>query len=331
MKDAGTAANKVQRVLAFLERFRDVPAAAWGISTGAVTVYAAYYAIAVPDWPVSIAIGLLGAVVFVSVLASGAYALARPSQSERILGARRDYDAGCLAFEDKRYSAAITLFQRAAEDDKCYLHLSKYGRACIRLGRYEEAIAALTKCHDLAPTTSMRHTARRNRGVAFMITQQWGAALSDFDEYIAANKRDSVIRRARALVHLARGETREALTDARDAARIAPTHSAPRATLAVVLSASGDEAGARKNLDKANQLSPETPNALFAVAQANAALGNLDEAYRRLETTVQTDSRFAPRSWLDPILSPLRADEGRFRAAVEVTEWKLLGDLGEEG
>ena len=325
------AHDSAQRLLAFLDRFHDVPAAAWGISTGVVTIYAACYAIAAPRWPMALALGALVGVAALSALIAGMYTLARPSRSDRMMAARRDYDAGCLALEDKRYPEAMEAFERAATQDECYLHLSKYGRACLRLGRYEDAIRVLTRCRDLAPTPSLQRTASRNRGVAFMVTRQWGAALSDFSGYIDSNKKEGIIRRQRALVHLARGEMQEAEDDARQAVDNAGSHSAPHATLAVVLAALVDREGAQKQLNKANQLSPDNANALYALAQANVALGQLDEAYRRLETAIQTDSRFSPRARLDPFLEQLKiADSARFEGAVAVNEWKLLGMLKDE-
>lgn len=326
--ESGTEA--VRRLIAFLERFRDVPAAAWGISTGMVTVFAGYYSMANPGWPPRTALLVLTAVVAGSVVASGAYTLARPSRSERILRAQRDYDKGCSAFEDKRYVEAAGLFDKAREMDERYSYESKYGRVCLRLGQYESAVAAFTRAYQLASVKSERAAARRNRGVGFLVTRQWGSALNDFNEYLESNKKSSVILRHRALVHFHRGDFAKAATDARAATRIAPTNSAPYSTLAIILMASRDPEGARRNLQKAVQANPETPAGQYALAQACSALGDVDEAYRALAAAVQTDSRFSPRADLDPLFDPLRSDSARFSSAIEVLEWKFLGSLEED-
>ncbi|MDY0339965.1 MAG: tetratricopeptide repeat protein [Coriobacteriia bacterium] len=320
----------LREVLGFLERFQDIPVAAWGISTGTITVFTGLYTLADPDWPSRVVLGVLAGVVFAAMALAVAYTLMKPSRSERILRAQRDYDKGCVAFEDKRYADAVSMFDSARRQDERYSYESKYGRVCLRLGRYENAVAAFTRAHQLAVVKSERSAARRNRGVAFFITNQLGSALNDFSEYLESNKKSSVILRHRALVHYHRGDFAKAEADARAAVQIAPTNSAPHSTLAIVLAAAGDTDGAHRSLEKAMHASPESPAAQYAAAQVYAALGEIDEAYNLLTVAVQVDSRFSPRAERDPLFDPLRADSARFESALEVVEWKFLGSLEDD-
>ena len=302
-----------QRTLVFVERFRDVPAVSWAISTGAITIFAALQAVAFPDLKGQAARLCLLGVVVVSVTAAGWYALRQPSQLQRMIEARRHYNLGCIAFEDRRYDEAIEhLSQACLKDDDNHFYVSRYGRACLRLGRYEEAIVALTHAHDVSPTKEGRLGARRNRGVAALVINNWGLAHSDFTEYLETNKKTAIVYRLRALIYLATGDLAEAEVDARQATKLAPKLCATHATLATVLAVAGDVVGARKVLAEAQAIDHEKPLSLYALAQAHAALGEIDEAFRRLWSSVRADTRFGPRACLDPIFAVLRRDDVRF-------------------
>jgi tetratricopeptide (TPR) repeat protein len=321
----------VQRILTFAERFRELPALSWGITTGAVTIFSALQAVAFPNFKGMPALLAYCGVLGVSVLLAGLYALRRPSLSQRMFEARSHYNMGCVAFEDKRYCIALEEFKQACEKDADnYHYLSLYGKACLRLGKYDEAITALTQSHDVAPTKEGKLAARRNRGVAAMVVNNWGLAHSDFTEYLDTYKNTGVVYRLRALVYLASGDTKEAEADARKAAQLAPKISTVHATLATVLATSGDLSGARKAMIKAQGIDHEKAVALYALAQAHAKLGDSDDAFRRLEKAVQVDTRFGPRAALDPLFVGLRRDKHRFSEAIDlggaVTAYSLEGD-----
>lgn len=316
------------RISAFAERFRELPAVSWGISTGAVTIFAALQAVAFPNFKGTPALLAIGGVLALSVLASGWYAMRRPSLSQRMLEARRHYNAGCVAFEDKRYEVAIDEFKMACEKDPDnHSHLSKYGRVCLRLGRYHEAIDVLTQTHDVAPTKEDKLGARRNRGLAALVVNNFGIAHSDFTEYLNTNKKTAVVFRLRALVYLATGDLREAETDAHKAANLAPELSSVHATLAAVLATSGDTKGARKALNKANDCDHEKAESLYALAQAHAKFGDSDEALRRLKKAVQVDPKFGPRAALDVLFADLRRDGHRFAEAINTGGTVAVGSL----
>ncbi|HEY6871450.1 MAG TPA: tetratricopeptide repeat protein [Geobacteraceae bacterium] len=316
------------RIAVFADRFRELPAVSWAITTGAVTIFAALQAVAFPNLKGAPALFAYGAVLVLSVLAAGWYAVRRPSLSQRMIEARRHYNAGCIAFEDKRYEAAIAEFKLACEKDPDnYPHLSKYGRACLRLGRYHEAIDVLTQSHDLAPTKEGKLTARRNRGVAALVVNNFGLAHSDFTEYLDTNKKTSAVFRLRALVYLATGDLKEAEADARKAASLAPELCTVHATLAAILASCGDTTGARKALDQANHCDHEKADALYALAQAHAKLKDSDEALRRLKKAVQIDPKFGPRAALDVLFTDLRHDGQCFAEAIDTGGVMVVGSL----
>jgi hypothetical protein len=87
-----------QQVVVFAERFREVPAVSWAISTGAITIFAALQAVAFPDLKGQAALLTLLGVVVLSVTTAGWYALRKPSLLQRILEARTRYNEGCIAF-----------------------------------------------------------------------------------------------------------------------------------------------------------------------------------------------------------------------------------------
>ena len=321
-----------QRTVVFLERFREVPSVSWAITTGAITIFAALQAVAFPDLKGQAALLTLFGVVVVSVTAAGWYALRQPSQLQQMLEARCHYNEGSLAFEDRRYDVAINhLSQACLKDKDNYYYVSRYGRACLRLGRYEEAIVALTQAHDASPTKEGRLNARRNRGVAAMVVNNWGMAHSDFTEYLETNKKTSVVYRLRALVYLATGDIEEAEADARQAIKLAPEHCTTNATLATVLAVAGDVVGARKVLLEAQALDHEKPVALYALAQAHASLGELNEAIRRLGSSVRVDSRFGPRARLDPLFMVLKRDETKFLEVTDTEGRMTVGAIEGEG
>ncbi|NTU74005.1 tetratricopeptide repeat protein [Candidatus Roizmanbacteria bacterium] len=320
-----------QQVVVFVERFREVPAASWAITTGAITIFAALQAVAFPDLKGQAALLTLLGVVVLSVTAAGWYALRQPSQLQRILEARAHFNEGCIAFEDRRYEVSIQhLYQACVKDDNNYFYVSRYGRACLRLGRYEEAITVLTQAHDLSPTKEGKLAARRNRGVAAMVVNKWGLAHSDFTEYLETNKNSGVVYRMRALIYLATGDLLEAEGDALKAIKISPKLCATHATLSTVLAIAGDVVGARQELSHALTLNHEKAISLYALAQAHAALGEMDEAIRRLGSAVRADTRFSPRASLDPLFLILRRDDARFKRVTNTEGKMILGNIDEE-
>ena len=327
----GSELTLAQRAVVFVERFRDVPSVSWVISTGAITIFAALQAVAFPDLKGKAALLTLLGVVVVSFTVAGWYALRKPSQLQRMLEARRHYNEGSLAFEDRRYNIAIEHFSQAClKDEDNYFFVSKYGRACFRLGRYEEAIVALTHAHDLSPTKEGKLGARRNRGIAAMVINNWGLAHSDFTEYLETNKANSVIYRLRALFYLETGDLAEALLDARQATKFAPEQCTTHSTLATVLAVAGDIVGARSELAQAQALDHDKPVALFALAQAHAALGEMDEALRRLGSAVRVDTLFGPRARLDPLFAGLKHDDARFMQVTDAGGRMTVGSIDGE-
>ncbi len=320
-----------QRTLVFVERFRNVPAVSWGITTGAITIFAALQAVAFPNLKGQAAILTLLGVVVVSVTAAGWYALRQPSQLQRMIEARRHFNAGSLAFEDRRYDVAIEhLSQAYLKDEDNYFYVSWYGRACLRLGRYDEAIVALTQAHDVSPTKEGRLAARRNRAIAAMVVNNWGLAHSDFTEYLETNKKTSIVYRLRALIYLATGDLAEAEVDARQATKLAPKLCGTHATLATVLAVAGDIVEARKELTQAQAIDHDKAVSLYALAQAHAALGEMDEAIRRLGSSVRADTRFGPRACRDPLFAVLKHEDARFMQVTDTGGRMTVGNIEDD-
>jgi tetratricopeptide (TPR) repeat protein len=188
----------------------------------------------------------------------------------------------------------------------------------------------LTQAHDLSPTKEGKLAARRNRGVAAMVVNKWGLAHSDFTEYLETNKNSGVVYRMRALIYLATGDILEAKSDALKAIKIAPKLCATHATLSTVLAIAGDVVGARQELSHALTLNHEKAISLYALAQAHAALGEMDEAIRRLGSAVRADTRFSPRASLDPLFLILRRDDARFKRVTNTEGKMILGNIDEE-
>ncbi len=320
----------VQRISLFLERFREMPAVSWVITTGAVTIFAALQVVAFPTMTRVQVLCTYAAVLVISILGAGLYAVRHPSLSQRMLEARKHYSNGCIAFEDRRYDLAIEEFRLSCDKDpENYPYVSKYGRACLRLGKYEEAIAALTRARDVSPATEGKFAATRNRGIAAMVVNDWGLAHSDFTEYLEKNKGNRAVHRLRALVYLATRDFSEAEADARVAVNVAPKECSVHATLATVLGTIGDSDGGRKALAKALTLDHEKGDPLYALAQASAALGDTDEAFRRLEKAVQVDAKFGPRARRDPVFTKIRVNESRFAAVTNTQGRVAVGSLDE--
>lgn len=86
------------------------------------------------------------------------------------------------------------------------------------------------------------------------------------------------------------------LEPARDAFRaavaISPGYVGARASLAAVLHKLGDHRGAVREGESALRISPESPDALYAVGQAALALGDRDAAAHYLERFVRTKPEY---------------------------------------
>lgn len=306
----------IQRTFVYLERFRDVPALAWLISTGIVTITSALLPLFFPGISAWLAILIYVLSMLISLLFAGFYTLRHPSLSQRMLEARIHYKNGCFAFDNNDYENALIEFNKAyLKDPDDYMYTSKYGRVLLRKGEYKETIKIFTKAILVSPTKAGRLISTRNRGVAALYNNNWGPAYRDFNDCLK-EKQKSVIYRLLALVDIGMNHIDDAKVHANKAVDLAKTQSAPHSTLSIVLVLSDPEK-AQKEFDKALASKHDRGDALYALAQASVVHENIDEAYGRLKKAVLVDSKFSPRARLDPLLKKLREDKRKFEVAID--------------
>jgi tetratricopeptide (TPR) repeat protein len=149
------------------------------------------------------------------------------------------------------------------------LFASVLGAATVR-----DAAAAPreTAAAPVEPTGELREVFAS--GTAALKAGRLDEAEAAFRRLIAAGAGVAQVRNNLGIVFEQRGEHRKAAAEFREAARLAPTHAAPRILLGASLLALGRAAEARTELQKAVEIAPREPLARVQLARAHQAAGD---------------------------------------------------------
>jgi tetratricopeptide (TPR) repeat protein len=157
-----------------------------------------------------------------------------------------------------------------------------YAMAARRLPVAKPLLDELVKTY---PTTPNVHYAR---GV-FRLTESPETAIDDFKEEIAISPKHVPARLQVAFELLRRGEATAAKPFAQDAVRLEPEHFAARLALGQTLVELEDMEGAVRELERAVQLAPGSPQTHFALARAYAKAGRPTDAERERAEFTKVD------------------------------------------
>jgi tetratricopeptide (TPR) repeat protein len=194
-------------------------------------------------------------------------------------------------------------------------------------GEVDSALADYGTALRIDPSNA---AAYGNRGAAYAAKREWERALADFETAIRLNPRSATAYLNRSTVHEARGDLDAALADASEAVKLGPERADVYANRAAVLRAKGDLAKASADLRVVVKLDPNDLSSLhllgwWLATHPDPAVRNgrdaLAYATRAVEKTRGLDSAalFA--------LAAAQAELGQFDEAV-ASQKKGLGFEG---
>ncbi len=179
---------------------------------------------------------------------------------------------------DCNWSAAANVFARAMTIDSLYVPTRRWhGLFLHERGEHQAALTELRRARELAPTVPGAETLL---GRVFVNLRQPESALVYLRSASAFNSELALAHQQMAHAYLQLGEPRLAIASMRRAAEMNPRDSA---RLAYVHAASGNTIEARRILAQLEARESRGRSAVVAIAMANAALGDVDEAFRWLD------------------------------------------------
>jgi tetratricopeptide (TPR) repeat protein len=233
--------------------------------------------------------------------------LRNPTSDEQLARARVLLRAAREAYKATAYADAEGLLSRAMElDRESAAGWGLLGRVLLRLGKYDQAIPALTKAIELTQVNRSLHL--HNRGLAHAMLGYYGRALDDLDESLREKPGRSKTLRWRALVWLYLGRYDNALQDIDAALKLNPLYLCGHATKAVILSHLGKEEAAYKELSRCARLRPQDADDFYclAIARSQIEIENPDRAFQALRIAIERDAKYAARARIEPLFDHLR-------------------------
>jgi serine/threonine-protein kinase len=188
-----------------------------------------------------------------------------------------------------RAEQGITHLRKATELQPGYAEAhSNLGMALLDLGRAEEALASCREAVKLNPGLAEAH---HNLGIALIDVGRRDEAFASFRRAVQLQPGLVSSRAVRRLMQ--QGKADDALALGRLVAELAPQDADAHNTLAVLLLARDDYAGALAAADQAVQIDPKVPQAHTNRGLALAGLGQLAEAIAACRKAVEVDPTFA--------------------------------------
>ena len=178
-------------------------------------------------------------------------------------------------------------------------------RALSTLERHEEALVAAQKSVSLDPLAVMLHTIL---GDVYYYARQYEKAVLSYRMSIELDPRFASAHTdlARALEALGRFD--EARAAYETGQRLAGGIAGPSFGLAHLEAAAGNGAEARRILDELTAARAQRVVSAWGIGAVHASLGDIDEAYRWLETAVQEKASGLSLLRVHPRLDPIRSD-----------------------
>lgn len=223
--------------------------------------------------------------------------------------ARAEFDAKDYFDAQKKLEIAVHL----DPDDVSSLGL--FGRALTNLGRFDEAIAPLTRAIELTQFSSNRKIYLTSRLLANYFRGKYDLAIADGNKIIQESPKHREGRRLRATTWLVLNHLENALVDI-NVALEKGAYLCGNAIKAVILNRNKDFVGSSKELEICDTLQPMDGVDFYCLALAHANMQHKDTALVFLEKAVRHDPKCLPRAVRDPLFLEIRDDQ-RFAALTD--------------
>jgi serine/threonine-protein kinase len=208
-------------------------------------------------------------------------------------------------YYDWDWAGAESSFKRAIELNPNYAEAQhRYGWLLGFSGRFDEAIAAIQRAGELDPL-SLEITS--DLGFSYFLSRDYQSALPHFQKALKGDPNSVWSHFFVGWTYAQTGDCEAAIAAYENARRI---DDAPllRAALAHLYATNGDVPLARDLLVEMLDLADKRHVSPYHFAVVHAALGNTDEAFRRLEEACAARSEALVWLKVDPRLDPLRPD-----------------------
>jgi tetratricopeptide (TPR) repeat protein len=213
------------------------------------------------------------------------------------------------AFNNRRYNEALQLLEASTRlDEDNVSSWSLLGRTLVRLGRFEDAIAPLTRGLELSQVAGNIHILLLNRTLSYYYLGNLGLALDDLNKILDDNPTHIEALRIRAQVWIRLGRLENALSDIDTALMKRPTYLCARTTKVVILKQQGKIQEAEEELKQCDAIKPDDSVDFYCLSLAYAHMGNNEESLKYLQTSFQHDPKCIPRALKDPLFGPLQDD-----------------------
>ncbi len=245
-------------------------------------------------------------VIGFSLLFAIIYVLIRPSETEKVVEARRLTKEARELFNQGQYWPCIPLLEKSSLLDKENTHtFTLYGRVLVNVGKFSESIAPLSYGLKISQIQGNKHKILLHRAIAYYHLGDFGNAHDDLNQILQNSPSHIEALTLKALIWLKTGKEELALQEIDKALDRRPTYLCAMAVKTMILQRQNKGRMAREQLRKCDCTLPEEGEDLYYVAMANNEMKNFNEALSCLEMAIQKDYKCAYRAVKEPFLSNL--------------------------
>jgi tetratricopeptide (TPR) repeat protein len=190
-----------------------------------------------------------------------------------------------------------------------------FGRVLNQLGKYNEAVDALSRAIDLTSTNRSLYSFRR--GIAYAMLGKYGRSLDDFNYRLKVSPNSFITLLWRAKVWLYLSQPRNSLTDINKCIDLKADSVAAHAIKAIALLHISEPEEANKEMEILNSLQPEGDGDFYHLALAYSQLKTVQAALDALRTAIALNSRYSARAMVEPLFLHLK-DNPLFCKVIEI-------------
>lgn len=221
------------------------------------------------------------------------------AEAHTTLGSIAIYNDWDWTAVESEYKRAIALSPNYATAHQWYAEYLQY------MGRHDPALNEMTKAHELDPLSLVIGT---EVGWVHYCSGDLAEAESQYRKTLELNPDFAFAHRELAKTLLLQGRPDDALTAAREAARLAHNNPMFATVLGYVCARTGRPDEARSILDELTALSKESYVAPSHPALVHAGLDDRDRMFEWFTRACQERDVLLPLTLVDPLLAPMRTD-----------------------
>ena len=213
-------------------------------------------------------------------------------QSLHLLGAQKDFRMGIFQYQSKKYTDAITRYDKAIQSGLQNADVySARGDARYALKDYQNAIVDYDKAIEIK---SQHAPIYINRGNAKYNLQNYQSAIVDYDKAIELDPQYALAYYNHGNTKRALGDNEGAIVDYDKATELDPQYAPAYYTRGNTKRALGDNEGAIVDYDKATELDPQYALAYYTRGNTKRALGDNEGAIVDYDKATELDPQYAP-------------------------------------